>query len=208
MVWHLVRRVAPELFSGRSPQDLKNVRNDIAHVRRVVDKNRTVTGVRAEAASLTDDLMLSLVTAILTLASPSGAEPGSVTAALPRHYETRPNYMILLTFDTELTTHRPWFGDWVEVVLEFEEMRSEIEATGRYVPGYPLHVRISAELAGNSVGTEPKVDWRLVVFEDKDTNVYQEYGPDVEQREWRARVVSPAWQRVLQANRRRGTAQE
>ena len=107
---HLFVMIAPELLEYGHLQDLKNIRNDIAHVSRIVGDRGDVGEVRESATELFPDLMVCLAKAILTLASPRDAQPGGINSALPRDYKTHPTTMAWVRGNKEILALKPWFG--------------------------------------------------------------------------------------------------
>lgn len=194
---HLFGLVAPEILEKRTFQDVEGIRDDIAHVVRVAGETRNIGKVREEASLLVEDLLACLTRGILTLASPPGAKAGLLNTALPREYATQPDSMLSICSDVELIQHKPWFGEWIVVNIQREDMFSKIEDSGEYVSGY--HPQITYQVS--PTGIEPNIAWEYVLFDRRSHDIeFKNGGPISTVRQWRNRAVSQAWQRVIKIN--------
>lgn len=125
---HSIKTTAPELLTGRSLQELKDIRNGIAHGLRSADS------LRPEAEELLPDLQLGLINAILTAARPDSSAPGSGKAMLPRDFKVYPDARHRALSDRELD-HQPFSGEWLQVDRRFDGEKSRLEDDGNYVWG-------------------------------------------------------------------------
>ena len=106
---HAIKAVAPELLKERSLQQLKDIRNDIAHALKQMES------LRVEARHCLADLQLSLIFAILTAVRPDTEAPGSGRAILPRDFQPYPDARATVLSPVELIKQRPYFGEWLQI---------------------------------------------------------------------------------------------
>jgi hypothetical protein len=188
---HIMKKVAPEALQSRTLDDLKQVRNGIAH------------GLKpaTELCSITDrllpDLQVSLAIGILMSAGLSNEPAVLLSSFLPRDYEVRPDARATLQSDLELVAHQPYFGGWINVIREFLNERSRSKHDGGYVWG--AGVRLRHELKALP-GIEEHIKQEYVMF-DRQGFVLSELEieePSIPVIRWRNYLEPLSWQRFRQ----------
>ncbi|MGD9935202.1 MAG: hypothetical protein AB7T37_16020, partial [Dehalococcoidia bacterium] len=107
---HLLKRVAPELVSKRSFDDLADIRNRIAHG---LSSHEELT---ADATEVLPDLLLALAKAILVARDGIADERtfGWLVAG-PRDAGHRPDARLRVLPPAPLPAHAPFLGGWISV---------------------------------------------------------------------------------------------
>jgi hypothetical protein len=189
---HIIKKVAPEALQSRTLDDLKQIRNDIAH------GLKPATELRSTTDHLLPDLQVSLAVGILTSAGRGNEPPVSLSSLLPRDYEVRPDARATLQSGLELVAHQPYFGGWINVLREFLRERSRCKPDGGYVWG--ASVRLRYELKAPP-GTEEQIKQEYVMF-DRQGAVWSELeteDPSIPIIRWRNYPEPFSWQRFRQA---------
>lgn len=188
---HSIKAVAPELLQRCSFNELKNLRNDIAH------GVKPAQPLRLAAGESLPDLQLALIFAIITTARPDSYAPRSGRAILPRNFKVYPDARAAVRSQVELIYHRPYFGEWLEVDRRYSQQRSRIESDGSYIWGARTRVEVKGKFASES----PEIAREYVIFnrmgrswENLDTD---DESPSIPVVPWRATTISPAWQHYL-----------
>lgn len=193
---HAIKAVAPELLSSRTLQDLRDLRNKIAH------GYEPGYSVRPEAQEILPDLQLSLLFTILTAVRPDTTASRSGKALLPRDFKIYPDARHSSRSTVELTHHQPFYGKWIEIEREFPVVKTRLEANGNYVWGASTRVKQNATVPMGA--TAPKREY--VIFERMGRNWENLWenidDPDSELNEipvipWRTIKMTAAWSHYM-----------
>jgi len=192
---HLVRTIAPELLETRTFQELKDLRNDIAHGLRPLNE------LIDDLVEVVPDAQLCLAVGVLVAHSGATDEPTyGWHGALPRDYSHRPDARAELIVPIPLPNHQPYLGSWVKQTREFDDSLIEVNSGGEYARDGVVRTKFEATvpkgMSADEIPRRYEIFGRLGVrysLTNKNTSPEQ----PVEIGAWRQVAVSAAWQRVV-----------
>ena len=188
---HSIKKVAPELLKIHTFEELKGVRDSIAH------GGEPAEPLRFSAKGSLADLQLALIFSIITAARPESATPGAGRAILPRNFSVYPDGRAAVRSPVELIYHKPYYGEWLQVDRRYRDPKSRIESDGNYIWGAKIGVKVQGKFTSDSHNLVQE----YVIF-DRLGRSWQnlesdEELPSIPVITWRDIALSPAWQQYL-----------
>ena len=189
---HAIMATAPELFEDHTFEELKEIRDFIAH------GIKPAGALRIEAKSSLADLQLALQFSLINTVRPESSAHILGKAILPRNYDVYPEGRASVRSQVELIYHRPFYGEWLDVSRNDDQQQSRVESDGNYVWGAQTRIKAGGKFESDS----PELVREYVIFDrmgrswqnlDNDDSEF----PSIPVVSWRVTNISLAWQRYL-----------